>query len=560
MKLLNSTMTKVSLALLLAWGTAAQAEVAGRVLVSVGDNAALRAGKEIKLAAGSPIETGDTLRVGDASNLQVRFTDEAIMALRPNSTVRIDDYAFANKTESDKSIFSLLKGGLRTITGIIGRNSRNNYAVKAETATIGIRGTHFTLVHCNNDCRNPDGSTGQNGTFGGVTDGRISVSNDAGASEFGKNEFFFVAGKNFLPEGLISPPGFLRDRLAGQARNRGKDKAAAGPGSESGGTGGGTGTSTQPGVSGSSTVFTTNPTGTDFVPAEQQGVASSLTGGISFAFVGSYAGYWTNGAMTQDSAGTDGYQIVLNGSLSEFEPDGAMAAAAALGTSLKDLFLKPYTVSYTWNDSYYGTVNSTVTKGAAVEVGTDSAANLTWGRTLIEFSDVYSTWSETGKEWDHFVFGDAVTALPTSGNYLYNWVGGTSPTDQTLTVGTLTSGGSINVKFDAGHINMQTVTPIAWSMPNTGSAYLLTFSGSTTPSTSTYTSGTSSVTVTTYSELTPGATHTTCSNCEGSANSYVRPQFMGSNAQALGLGISTYASGMSSLSNQLMSSAQVYKR
>jgi hypothetical protein len=560
MKLLNPTMTKLSLVLLLAWGTAAQAEMVGRVLVSVGDNAALRAGKEIRLAAGTPIETGDTLRVGEASNLQVRFTDDAIMALRPNSTIRIDDYAFANKAESDKSIFSLLKGGLRTITGIIGRNSRSNYAVKAETATIGIRGTHFSLVHCNNDCRNPDGSSGQNGTFGGVTDGRISVTNTAGSGEFGKNEFFFVASANTLPAGLISPPGFLRDRLEGQARNRGK-AVAGGTGSESGGTGGGTGTSTQPGIGGSSTVFSTSPTGTEFVPAEQQGVASSLIGGFNFAFVNAYAGYWTDGEISDDFAGTNGYQLVLNGSLSQLNPEEALAAAAAVGaTSLKDLFLNPYKLTYTWEDPYHGPVTSTISKGAAIEVGTNSAANLTWGRTLMEITDVYTGWTEVNKEWDHFVFGDPVTALPTSGNYLYNWVGGTSPTDQTLTAGMLTSGGSINVKFDAGHINMQTVTPIAWSMPNTGSAYTLTFSGSTTPSTSTYTSGANSARVTTYSELTPGATHTTCSNCEGSASTYVRPQFMGSNAQALGLGIATYASGMSSLSNQLMSSVQAYKR
>jgi hypothetical protein len=557
MKLLNPTMTKLSLALLLAWGTAAQAEVVGRVLVSVGDNAALRAGKEIKLAAGTPVETGDTLRVGDASNLQVRFTDDAIMALRPNSTMRIDDYAFANKAESDKSVFSLLKGGLRTITGIIGRNSRNNYAVKAETATIGIRGTHFSLVHCNNDCRNPDGSAGQNGTFGGVTDGRISVTNTAGSSEFGKNEFFFVATLNSLPTGLISPPGFLRDRLEGQARNRGK-AVAGGAGSESGGTGGGTGTSTQPGIGGSSTVFTTNPTGTDFVPAEQQGVVSSLLS-PGFAFASGYAGWWTDGEISDEYAGTEGFQLMLKGSLSGIEhEDSPLAAAAALGTSLRDLFLNPYKFSYTWEDSYYGTVLSTVTKGAAIEVGTNSEANLTWGRTLIEFTDVYPGWTETGKEWDHFVFGDPVTALPTSGNHLYNWVGGTSPTDQNLVAGTLTSGGSINVQFGAGNIHMQTVTPIAWNMPNTGS-YSLTFSGSTTPSTYTYTSGTNSATVTTYSELVPGATHTTCPSCEGSASTYVRPQFMGSNAQALGLGIATYATG-TSVGTQMMSSAQAYKR
>jgi hypothetical protein len=190
--------------------------------MAVGDTTALRAGQPIKLAVGSPVEVGDTLQVGANSNLQVRFIDEAIVALRANSAFKIDDYKYAQQPETDASFFSLLKGGMRTITGLIGKASQKNYAVKTETSTIGIRGTHFNVVHCNNDCRNPDGTTGQNGTFGAITDGRIAVTNQAGEREFGKNEFFFVANANSLPEQLLVPPGFLRDRLDGFARAKGK--------------------------------------------------------------------------------------------------------------------------------------------------------------------------------------------------------------------------------------------------------------------------------------------------------------------------------------------------
>lgn len=551
MKLLNPTLTKVSLALLLAWGTAAQAEVVGRVLVSVGDNAALRAGKEVKLVAGTPVETGDTLRVGDASNLQVRFTDEAIMALRPNSSVRIDDYAFANKAETDKSIFSLLRGGLRTITGVIGRNSRSNYAVKTETSTIGIRGTHYNIVDCKGDCRNPDGSLGQNGTFGGVTDGRISVRNEAGEREFGKNEFFHVLSKLDLPVGLISPPGFLRDRLEGQAKSRGRDKApAGGTGSESGGTAGGTGSSTQPSIA-TTTVFTTDTLGTnDFVPADQPIVKASLIN-PSFAFAGAWAGYYNDGFGNVPDGGHDGIQVIFNGgNLSSVTDDGLAAAAVAAG-GFVSLWLNPFSGSYTWEDSYDGTVHSTISKGAAVEVGTDSAANLTWGRALIDWSDTYATWSESGKEWDHFVIGDPVTALPTSGNYLYNWIGGTSPTDAYGAVGTRTSGGSINVSFGASNIGMQTVTPITWTMP-AGSAnpglYSVSFNSSTQQQIDTYAPAGLSVSYFT------GFSAST--SCPGSCSTSVRPQFMGANAQALGLGIYTNVN----MGSNYISSAQVYKR
>jgi hypothetical protein len=557
MKLLNPTMTKVSLALLLAWGATAHAEVVGRVLVSVGDNAALRAGKEVKLAAGTPIETGDTLRVGDASNLQVRFTDEAIMALRPNSSVRIDEYAFANKADSDKSIFSLLKGGLRTITGVIGRNSRSNYAVKAETATIGIRGTHYNLVHCNNDCRNLDGTPGENGTFGGVTDGRISVTNKAGEREFGKNEFFHVLSLNHLPVGLISPPGFLRDRLEGQAKTRGKDKApTAGRGTESGGTTGGTGTSTQPSIA-TTTVFTTDTLGTtEYVPADQRAVQTSLIN-PSFAFAGAWAGTYDYGFGPYPDGDHEGFQIIFSGALpaiTEGGDPGIVAAMAAAGGAA-NFWLNAWTFSFTYDDPYYGPTSSTVSKGAAVEVGTDSAANLTWGRALVHGTDVDMYGPETWKEWDHFVIGDPVTALPTSGNFLYSWIGGTSPTDSKLVAGTLTSGGSINVSFGASSIGMQTVTPITWTMPadaaNPGT-YKVAFSGST------------QYQQVPAADLPPGvsasyftgfqALPSPYSSCPSSCNTYIKPQFMGANAQALGLGIYTWVNG------NYIASAQAYKR
>ncbi len=199
---------------------AAHAEMIGRVLVAVGDTAALRNGVEVKLARGDGIQSGDTLRVGETSNMQVRFTDESIMALRSNSALRIDDYKFESEKNQGKSFFSLVKGGMRSITGLIGKFNRDNYAVKTATATVGIRGTNFALAQCSNDCFNKDGSKAENGLFGGVTDGRISVNNQAGEKEFGKNEFFHVSAPDSSPKPLLTPPSFLRDQLEGRAKSK----------------------------------------------------------------------------------------------------------------------------------------------------------------------------------------------------------------------------------------------------------------------------------------------------------------------------------------------------
>jgi hypothetical protein len=196
-------------------------EAAGRVLVAVGDVAVVRGTQRIAAQRGTEVRTGDLIQVGAQSNTQVRLTDDSIISLRPDTTFRLTEYAFAGKQpQEQRAFYQLLAGGVRTVTGLIGKLNQENYGIKTETATIGIRGTHFSLVECNNSCRNPNGSLAPNGTYGGVTDGRISVTNQSGETLFGSDQFFQVASSTAQPQQLIAPPGFLRDTLEGRTRNQ----------------------------------------------------------------------------------------------------------------------------------------------------------------------------------------------------------------------------------------------------------------------------------------------------------------------------------------------------
>src|SRR5437762_2067502 len=63
---------------------------AGRFLLAVGDVAVARGQAEIRAATGMPVQSGDTIRVGPASNAQIRMTDESIVGLRPGTVFRIE--------------------------------------------------------------------------------------------------------------------------------------------------------------------------------------------------------------------------------------------------------------------------------------------------------------------------------------------------------------------------------------------------------------------------------------------------------------------------------------
>ena len=145
----------------------AVAQDIGRVILSVGDVNLVRDGRSSPLGLGAGIRSGDRIITGGASNAQVRFNDTGIVALRPDTDFGVDEYNFRGQLDgSERALFSLLKGGMRTITGVVGKLNQQNYRIRTATATIGIRGTHFNLVQCNENCKNADGSTAPDGTYG----------------------------------------------------------------------------------------------------------------------------------------------------------------------------------------------------------------------------------------------------------------------------------------------------------------------------------------------------------------------------------------------------------
>jgi hypothetical protein len=206
---------------LLAPQTGLAQDAAGRVLAAAGDVTIVRGGQKLAAPAGTPVRPGDTVELGTQSNAQIRFTDESIVALRSETSFRVAEYQYsASDSAVGRAFFNLVKGGMRTVTGVIGRRNTQNYGVQTATATIGIRGTHYTLVECAANCRNADGSAAPAGTYGSVTDGRIGVTNQSGERQFGADQYFHVASATAAPQQLVAPPTFLRDPLESRTRTQ----------------------------------------------------------------------------------------------------------------------------------------------------------------------------------------------------------------------------------------------------------------------------------------------------------------------------------------------------
>src|SRR5205807_7428942 len=70
------------------------------------------------------------------SKAQLRMEDDSIFAIPADTSFRIDQ--FQKATGAGTAIFSLIKGGFRTITGLIGKVSGDTYRVNARVATMGV--------------------------------------------------------------------------------------------------------------------------------------------------------------------------------------------------------------------------------------------------------------------------------------------------------------------------------------------------------------------------------------------------------------------------------------
>jgi hypothetical protein len=192
------------LALLGAGSMAWAAQVVGTIVHLSGPLLARKADGTVKiLAQKSEVEQGDTLVTEKNTYAQVKFIDNGEITLRPGTTFTIDQFAYdAGQPDGDAAAFSLLKGGLRSITGLLGKRNHEKFLLKTPSATIGIRGTTFIAQYVPPPAPGVPPSTGgvlSPGLHVQVTDGMIVLTNSGGSQNFSAGQFGFVPS-------LVQPP------------------------------------------------------------------------------------------------------------------------------------------------------------------------------------------------------------------------------------------------------------------------------------------------------------------------------------------------------------------
>lgn len=196
--------------ILLLFPTASWAgEIAGSITHLSGVLFATHAdGTKKMLSVKSEVLEGDTLKTETNTYARIKFSDGGEVVLRPETAFKIESYRFdMSQKQQGNFLVSLLKGGLRSVTGIIGKHNPENFKMKTETATVGIRGTHFGALLCNNDCASIPTVSGQppgNGLHTDTAQGSTVVSNAAGSIEVPAGGFSYTPSPKSPPQ-LVPP-------------------------------------------------------------------------------------------------------------------------------------------------------------------------------------------------------------------------------------------------------------------------------------------------------------------------------------------------------------------
>lgn len=468
---------------------------AGKILFALGD---VNVDRDDLLPAtrGMSVLEGDTIITGAKGRAQLKMNDGGKVSVRPSSEFKIETFtmdepiadAAAEETQSlgrvtddgDTAVYKLLKGGFRTVTGVVGKREGDSYKVETPVATIGIRGTDFTVVLCEANCAEQQGTGGaQSGVFVGVSSGHVVLGNGLGEINLFANETGFVGfGQRPVLLDVPVPPVF-EDLPAPPAADEESEEVAA---------------TTEPAASSATQARLAErrspapspdqeppeqPTAETPVVAESPQGPVDLTGGeaartdaqVSLSYVIPDSGIASLSGVRRQFP--EQFALDADGNLTEFEGFGTNGAGVEPANGGSQAGTGGGLVHSTEDYRY------SIGSAAQRNTGFDPLTSLRWGRWSggaidivgADGSAVMADLSNSSLHWvvtPSFV-GEAI--VPTVGTAEYTLVGNTDPTDLNGNVGSL---GSANFTADFSNASVSSELRLSmqgnlWVANGTGS-------------------------------------------------------------------------------------------
>ncbi len=133
------------------------------------------------VAVDQRLTSGTAVVTGPDAQVILRFDDGQQVVLNHNTHFRIADFRYLEgDPRLDRSVFALLKGALRIVSGAIATRNRAAVALRTPQSTIGVRGTDFMVALVNP-------------AYLSVLRGTVTATNAAGTVAFGAGAIGSIA-------------------------------------------------------------------------------------------------------------------------------------------------------------------------------------------------------------------------------------------------------------------------------------------------------------------------------------------------------------------------------
>jgi hypothetical protein len=103
-------------------------------------------GSVVPVLRGRLIFVGDRISTFSGGHVHVKFKDGALLSVRPNSSLLVEQYDYDPRNPEDSTVkLNLEEGVARTISGDAAKGARENFRLNTPVAAIGVRGTDFAV-------------------------------------------------------------------------------------------------------------------------------------------------------------------------------------------------------------------------------------------------------------------------------------------------------------------------------------------------------------------------------------------------------------------------------
>ena len=121
-------------------------EEVGMVSFSLGEAYIVSGGQRHEVSRGLRVSVGDRIHTEPSGHVHVRFVDDALVSVRPSSSLDITRYDFDEDFPENSAVkFELTEGVARSISGKAAKYARQRFRLNTPVAAIGVRGTDFVV-------------------------------------------------------------------------------------------------------------------------------------------------------------------------------------------------------------------------------------------------------------------------------------------------------------------------------------------------------------------------------------------------------------------------------